>query len=144
MNAGRLFIAGLCIGFVAALAPACQGTREACGPDTCASGCCSAEGSCLPGTRESACGRNGAACSACGEELICKAGQCEGVDLEAGILALNATSERRAQKRSPRWHEDVTEFAPHSRHPQPGRPQPSTFLQRSPYFAGRLASLPTP
>jgi hypothetical protein len=41
------------------------GTCEPCGPTTCATGCCDANGVCQPGTSNTACGFGGVPCSVC-------------------------------------------------------------------------------
>jgi hypothetical protein len=57
---------------------ACQGAAPACGPATCAGGCCDAQGACRLGTELDACGTGGEACAACGAGLGCAGGVCEG------------------------------------------------------------------
>ncbi|HEY6460160.1 MAG TPA: hypothetical protein VIY73_08410 [Polyangiaceae bacterium] len=47
------------------------GTTPACGPATCA-GCCMADGSCLLGWSDQACGLGGAECAACAPDWFCK------------------------------------------------------------------------
>ncbi len=56
-------------------ATACGPTTPACGPGTCF-GCCDAAGVCQPGTTPSACGGNGAACTACFAGQSCSVGTC--------------------------------------------------------------------
>ena len=52
----------------------CVDTTRPCGPSTCA-GCCTEDGRCLVGTRPAACGRGGAQCQDCGDE-VCEQGAC--------------------------------------------------------------------
>jgi hypothetical protein len=74
----RAALAGCLLGFLAAVAPACQ-----CGPSTtnCAStctGCCDAQGKCQAGNTLTACGQNGFLCEACNNGTVCSAtGTCE-------------------------------------------------------------------
>ncbi len=53
---------------------ACQETAP-CGPHNCAEGCCSAQGDCLSGAFDNACGSAGDQCSDCGT-LDCREGSC--------------------------------------------------------------------
>jgi hypothetical protein len=51
----------------------------ACGPKTCANGCCDASGKCVAGTADDACGHGGAACAPCANNCLqCNSsGACE-------------------------------------------------------------------
>jgi Pectinacetylesterase len=49
--------------------------QRVCGPSSC-SGCCTADGACVPGDTEMACGGGGAACSACTSGQNCSAQAC--------------------------------------------------------------------
>jgi hypothetical protein len=51
------------------------GTSQTCGPANC-QGCCSADGTCLPGTADATCGAGGALCLACTADQACMTGQC--------------------------------------------------------------------
>ena len=63
----------------------CGGVTDAgnCGPENCP-GCCSAGGSCLPGTDTNACGSGGDACAACSDEQVCTAGVIGGICESSG------------------------------------------------------------
>lgn len=55
----------------------CGSKPTACGPATCASGCCDALGECKLGTESAACGHGGAACGICAVGSSCTAGVCD-------------------------------------------------------------------
>lgn len=98
----RFAALGALIGLMVALTPGCQ---KPCGPDTCASGCCSAKGECTTATSTAACGKGGATCSACGTDQTCTDGVCVtpmtgggnggdgGTDEDAGVDAGPACSD---------------------------------------------------
>lgn len=50
--------------------------QQMCSPATCASGCCSSDGQCLPGSTTAACGTAGKACAACQSTQSCNLGVC--------------------------------------------------------------------
>jgi hypothetical protein len=52
------------------------GSAGTCSAQSCASGCCDANGNCRQGTTQSACGANGETCTACGSSETCEQGQC--------------------------------------------------------------------
>jgi hypothetical protein len=53
-------------------------TPPACGPKTCANGCCDATGKCVAGRTTDSCGHGGAACAPCGGCMLCNAsGACD-------------------------------------------------------------------
>ena len=64
---------GAAMGLVIALVPACT---TKCGPDNCATGCCSTDNKCVTSITTSACGANGGACGVCSEGQLCEAGAC--------------------------------------------------------------------
>lgn len=68
----RWFAAGLLLGLLVSLAPACQ---SPCGPEIC-SGCCDSAGLCQTGLESAACGLGGGACTVCDGALICPTGEC--------------------------------------------------------------------
>ncbi|MEW5742368.1 MAG: pectin acetylesterase-family hydrolase [Myxococcota bacterium] len=47
-----------------------------CGPSTCATGCCSAEGQCVAGNADDACGTGGLQCNVCSGGQTCQASVC--------------------------------------------------------------------
>ena len=59
-----------------ALVVSCTPPVRRCGPTTCASGCCDANGECQGGASVAACGQRGDECRTCGTGLACSAGQC--------------------------------------------------------------------
>jgi|APLak6261679142_1056127.scaffolds.fasta_scaffold00001_77 hypothetical protein len=69
----RFAFLGALMGLVVALTPGCQ---KKCGPDTCASGCCSDKNECITATSASQCGLLGASCSACATDQVCTDGAC--------------------------------------------------------------------
>jgi hypothetical protein len=68
----------LTLGFFAGLS--CGPQVKPCGPSTCATGCCDAQGECLSGSGLLACGAGGAACAVCAANETCAAGVCGAVD----------------------------------------------------------------
>lgn len=68
----RFAMLGSLMGLLVALMPGCQ---KKCGPDTCATGCCTDKGECAPASN-SQCGLMGAACSACSADQACTDGAC--------------------------------------------------------------------
>lgn len=74
MNSIRLVV-------LAALLPAaffsCTPPVRRCGPATCSTGCCDANGDCQSGSNIAACGSSGAECRTCGTGQTCQSGQCE-------------------------------------------------------------------
>jgi len=84
------FLGGL-LGLFVALTPGCQ---KKCGPDTCATGCCTDKNECVTATTDAQCGLMGAACSACAADTTCQVGACmantgggggsDGGDVDAG------------------------------------------------------------
>jgi Stigma-specific protein, Stig1 len=88
-SAGQVCQGGTCLGARGALCSSnsqcasglyCStgGTCEPCGPTTCATGCCDANGVCQPGTSNTACGGGGFPCRVCNTTRdVCAAGGCE-------------------------------------------------------------------
>jgi hypothetical protein len=64
---------GAAMGLVVALVPACS---TKCGPDNCATGCCSTDNKCVTSITTAACGANGGACGVCTEGQLCENGAC--------------------------------------------------------------------
>jgi hypothetical protein len=64
---------GLALGLFAAFFPACP---KPCGPDTCATGCCS-NNVCVSAVTDGQCGTNGAMCAACSTGESCEQGVCK-------------------------------------------------------------------
>lgn len=60
----------------AAAAASCGTGVKKCSPDTCADGCCDADGECQPGTLFDACGARGAECTSCTLGTTCQVGIC--------------------------------------------------------------------
>lgn len=64
-------------------------TDMTCSPANCG-GCCNADGQCVDGTANNACGSAGLLCTACGLDQSCQAKRCESgtvVDMDAGVDA---------------------------------------------------------
>ena len=61
------------MGLVVALMPGCQ---KKCGPDNCATGCCSSKNECVQATSDAQCGTAGGSCSACTDTEACTDGAC--------------------------------------------------------------------
>jgi hypothetical protein len=72
---------------VLSLFNACTAGRAACGPDTCTTGCCDANGICVAGNTAAACGGAGNACVACGSNEACNAATCVPVQPVGGADA---------------------------------------------------------
>jgi len=69
----------VCLGLAGAAAfTGCSPTVAACGPATCASGCCDASGACVAGNSPFACGANGQVCQSCVGGQQCLLGACFG------------------------------------------------------------------
>lgn len=81
-------LAGLCLG--AALSFSQCTPVSACSPATCL-GCCTANGQCAPGTTPTGCGKDGVACVACPQGLMCIQNVCA-VILTGGGSAAGGTS----------------------------------------------------
>ena len=73
----RAFVAGLTIGVLAAMTPACGMTTKRCLRSNCA-GCCDANDECQMGTQAFACGADGRMCSTCQMGQTCGNGVCLG------------------------------------------------------------------
>ncbi|MFO0596567.1 MAG: hypothetical protein U0228_14720 [Myxococcaceae bacterium] len=85
----RFLMLGALLGL---LATTLSGCPKKCGPDTCASGCCTAKNECVTSTSDTQCGLMGSACSACATGEACTNGACMvtntngdgGMDVDAG------------------------------------------------------------
>lgn len=80
------FVIGATIGLALALAPSCGSATGSCGPDNCATGCCS-RGLCLAGTASNACGKLGAQCAVCSTNQTCSASACSAAGGGGGTMA---------------------------------------------------------
>lgn len=73
---------------LAAVLPAavisCTPQPRRCGPATCATGCCDANGECQSGGNIAACGANGSECRTCGTGQSCMSGQCSSANTAGG------------------------------------------------------------
>jgi hypothetical protein len=73
----RSFAAVLPLAFaVVTLFSDCSPTTPACGPTTCATGCCDANGTCQPGNTAFECGVGGQICDKCVGAQTCSLGRC--------------------------------------------------------------------
>lgn len=82
----RNVLLAVLVATVTGLALSCGSTTTVvCGPDTCASGCCSKDGECLSGTEQSvgSCGSGGKSCGACLPGQLCSKSGCV-ADPDAG------------------------------------------------------------
>lgn len=67
------------------LAVACGSvSSKRCDRTTCATGCCTLDGQCAPGTLSTACGSSGNLCSTCSGDSMCVSGTCYTSNLGAG------------------------------------------------------------
>lgn len=71
----KAFSIGAALGLVLAVAPSCGSSTGTCGPDNCASGCCS-NNICLSGNISAQCGKGGAQCTTCAVGQSCATGSC--------------------------------------------------------------------
>jgi len=69
-------LAGLTVGLLGALAPACGPAPSTCSSSTCPGGCCDSAGACQLGNTTAACGSGGVACTACPSTQQCSLGLC--------------------------------------------------------------------
>lgn len=76
--------AGLALGFLAALAPACGSSTPPCSTSTCTTGCCDGAGVCQAGNQPAACGSAGLLCSVCPGGTVCVNGFCSGTGSGGG------------------------------------------------------------
>jgi hypothetical protein len=73
----------LCVGLFLLVASACE-TGSRCSPQTCATGCCSAAGTCELGNASNACGARGDRCTSCSFGFNCLGGSCIATGLGTG------------------------------------------------------------
>jgi hypothetical protein len=73
----------LCASVLLLLSAACE-TGSRCSPQTCATGCCSAAGTCELGNASNACGARGDRCTSCSFGFNCLGGSCIATGLGTG------------------------------------------------------------
>jgi hypothetical protein len=90
----------------------------ACGPKTCASGCCDGSGNCVTGRSNDSCGHGGVACAACGGCLLCNAsGTCDVDPSSTWDIVCGSASVKATQPNGATW--DPPGGPPGSTNPDP-------------------------